>query len=96
MRGRCEDVSRINPCPRIQFLDTEESCAKSPITNYSERDLVNMVRGAGFAEIHLQLHIDATPSVRHLGAPLSDESRGWGRRPQTRPQASSPHGVSTP
>jgi arsenite methyltransferase len=46
-----------------QFPDTEELCAKSPITNYSERDLLNIVRGAGFAEIHLQLHIDVTPSL---------------------------------
>jgi hypothetical protein len=34
----------------------------NPIANYSERDLLNMVRGAGFAEIHLQLHIDVMPS----------------------------------
>jgi ubiquinone/menaquinone biosynthesis C-methylase UbiE len=45
-----------------QFPDTEELCAKSPITNYSERDLLNFVRGAGFTEIHLQLHIDVAPS----------------------------------
>jgi hypothetical protein len=45
-----------------QFPDTEQACAGSPIANYSERDLLNMVRGAGFAEIHLQLHIDVTPS----------------------------------
>ncbi len=45
-----------------QFPDTEEACARSPIVNYSERDLLNMVRGAGFAQIHLQLHIDVTPS----------------------------------
>jgi arsenite methyltransferase len=46
-----------------QFPDTEEACAKSPIVNYSERDLLNMVRGSGFAEIHLQLHIDVAPSL---------------------------------
>jgi len=46
-----------------QFPDTEELCAKSPITNYSERDLLNFVRGAGFTEIHLQLHIDVAPSL---------------------------------
>lgn len=45
-----------------QFPDTEEACAKSPIANYSERDLLNLVRGAGFVEIHLQLHIDVTTS----------------------------------
>ena len=46
-----------------QFPDTEEACAQSPIANYSERDLLNMVGGAGFAEIHLQLHIDVVPSL---------------------------------
>jgi arsenite methyltransferase len=45
-----------------QFPDTEELCAKSPIANYSERDLLNFVRGCGFTDIHLQLHIDVTPS----------------------------------
>jgi arsenite methyltransferase len=46
-----------------QFPDTEEGCAKSPIANYSERDLLNIVRSSGFAEIHLQLHIDEMPSL---------------------------------
>jgi arsenite methyltransferase len=45
-----------------QFPDTEEQCAISPIVNYSERDLLNFVRHAGFAEIHLELHIDVTTS----------------------------------
>jgi hypothetical protein len=46
-----------------QFPDTEEECATSPIANFSERDLLNMIRGAGFSEIHLQLHIDVMPSL---------------------------------
>ena len=46
-----------------QFPDTEEACAKSPIANYSERDLVNIARAAGFSQIHLQLHIDVMPSL---------------------------------
>ncbi len=46
-----------------QFPDTEEQCLISPIVNYSERDLLNFVRGSGFEEIHLQLHIDVTPSL---------------------------------
>lgn len=45
-----------------QFPDTEEACAKSPIANFSERDLVAMACAAGFVETRLQLHIDATPS----------------------------------
>jgi arsenite methyltransferase len=43
-----------------QFPDTKEKCAASPIANYSERDLLNFVRAAGFGEVHLQLHIDVT------------------------------------
>ena len=46
-----------------QFPDTEESCAASPHVNFSERDLLNFVRGAGFSDIHLQLHIDVAPSL---------------------------------
>ncbi len=46
-----------------QFPDTEETCAKSPHVNYSERDLLSFVRGSGFADIHLQLHIDVAPSL---------------------------------
>jgi arsenite methyltransferase len=46
-----------------QFPDTEEACAASPHVNYSERDLLNFVRGSGFADIHLQLHIDVAPSL---------------------------------
>ncbi len=46
-----------------QFPDTEEGCASSPITNYSERDLISLARGCGFGEIHLQLHIDVMPSL---------------------------------
>jgi ubiquinone/menaquinone biosynthesis C-methylase UbiE len=45
-----------------QFPDTEELCAKSPITNFSERDLLNFVRAAGFGDVHLELHIDVMPS----------------------------------
>jgi arsenite methyltransferase len=45
-----------------QFPDTPDECARSPIVNYSERDLVNFIKAAGFAEIHLQLHIDVMPS----------------------------------
>jgi ubiquinone/menaquinone biosynthesis C-methylase UbiE len=46
-----------------QFPDDEESFARSPIVNYSERDLLNFVRNAGFGDIHLQLEIDVKPSL---------------------------------
>lgn len=71
LRNRIQDRSRpvdrfvtlLHRWKSAQFPDTEEAAAKSPIVNYSERDLVNMVRGAGFAEIHMQLHIDVVPSL---------------------------------
>ncbi len=70
LRRRLEDQSQppdrfltlLHRWKSAQFPDTEEACAESPIANYSERDLLNMVRGAGFAEIHLQLNIDVMPS----------------------------------
>jgi arsenite methyltransferase len=70
LRRRVED--QTSPADRFltllhrwkaaQFPDTEEACAKSPIANYSERDLLDLVRGVGFTDIHLQLHIDVMPS----------------------------------
>jgi arsenite methyltransferase len=44
-----------------QFPDTLEKIAADPITNYAERDLVAFAQAAGFAEIHLELHIDVLP-----------------------------------
>jgi arsenite methyltransferase len=71
LRRRVEDQSQpvdrfltlLHRWKAAQFPDTEEAYAESPIANYSERDLLNMVRGSGFAEIHLQLHIDVVPSL---------------------------------
>jgi arsenite methyltransferase len=71
LRRRIENQSRqadlflplLHRWKAAQFPDTEEACAKSPIANYSERDLLNMVRAAAFAEIHLQLHIDVVSSL---------------------------------
>jgi arsenite methyltransferase len=70
LRRRVEDKSLtmdrfltlLHRWKAAQFPDTELACAQSPITNYSERDLLNMVGGAGFVNIHLQFHIDVTPS----------------------------------
>ena len=45
-----------------QFPDTEAKMAQSPITNYVERDLVRFAKNCGFADIHLELHIDVRPS----------------------------------
>jgi len=45
-----------------QFPDTEERMAQTPITNYSERDLLQLVQSCGFTRPHLELHIDIQPS----------------------------------
>jgi ubiquinone/menaquinone biosynthesis C-methylase UbiE len=45
-----------------QFPDTAEDCARSPLVNFSERDLVSQAKGAGFVDIHLELHIDVVTS----------------------------------
>lgn len=46
-----------------QFPDTIEKISASPIANYCERDLVRFVQASGFAEIHLELHIDVVPFI---------------------------------
>lgn len=46
-----------------QFPDTEEAIRASAIASYSERDLVRFAQNAGFAEVHLELHIDASASI---------------------------------
>ena len=46
-----------------QFPTKEEEIWRNPMVNYSERDLVQFAGGAGFARIHLELHIDVRPSL---------------------------------
>jgi ubiquinone/menaquinone biosynthesis C-methylase UbiE len=46
-----------------QYPDTPEKIANSPIANYSERNLFDFFRTCGFAEIHMELHIDMLPSI---------------------------------
>ncbi len=45
-----------------QFPDTEAAMAVSPVTNYSERDLLRLAQMAGFETLHLELHIDVKPA----------------------------------
>jgi arsenite methyltransferase len=45
-----------------QFPDTLEKVAASPITNYSERTLFELARTCGFGHIHMELHVDMSPS----------------------------------
>lgn len=46
-----------------QYPDTHAKIAESPICNYSERSLFELVRRAGFADTHLELHIDMLPAI---------------------------------
>ena len=56
----CHDQGRISKRPTAS--ERPRTIDGRAVNYYSERDLLNMVRGGGFAEIHLQLHIDVTPS----------------------------------
>lgn len=51
-----------------QYPSTEEAIWKTPTTNFAERDLFRMARETGFAEIHLELHLDFQ-SARARGKP---------------------------
>jgi ubiquinone/menaquinone biosynthesis C-methylase UbiE len=46
-----------------QFPDTHEKLAATPIANYSERNLFDYARRAGFTAIHLEFHIDLLPTI---------------------------------
>ncbi|WP_321932201.1 class I SAM-dependent methyltransferase [Paraburkholderia guartelaensis] len=41
-----------------QFPDTEEAARQSPMTNFSERDLVSFAMKAGYTDVHMEFHID--------------------------------------
>jgi len=45
-----------------QFPDTEAAMAASPIASYSERDLLRLAQQAGFAGLHMELHMDVRPN----------------------------------
>jgi ubiquinone/menaquinone biosynthesis C-methylase UbiE len=48
-----------------QFPSTREEIVASPLTNFSEWDLVRLFQDVGFSGIHLELHIDVrkTPAM---------------------------------
>jgi arsenite methyltransferase len=46
-----------------QYPDSHEKISSNPLVNYSERNLFEFVRLAGFVGIHLELHIDLLPSI---------------------------------
>jgi arsenite methyltransferase len=65
-----------------QYPDTQEKIAKSPIANYSERNLFEFVRSSGFTDIHLELHLDLLPSIiRSWGLFLRTSPHPWAPPP---------------
>jgi arsenite methyltransferase len=64
-RRPAEHLERVLPLIHrwraAQFPDTLEKIAASPITNYTERDLVHFAQTSAFAEIHMEFHIDVLP-----------------------------------
>jgi arsenite methyltransferase len=45
-----------------QYPDTLAGIAERPMTNFSERTLWEFVRACGFADMHMELHVDMQPS----------------------------------
>jgi len=46
-----------------QFPSTVDATLANPLTNFTERDLVEMAKEIGFSKIHMELHMDARPSL---------------------------------
>ena len=51
-------LRHLQRCRTAQLPSTMEEIQNSPLTNFTERDLVTLFQKAGFSEIHLELHID--------------------------------------
>jgi len=62
-----------------QLPSTIEEIDKNPLTNFSEHDLVTIFETAGFADVHLEMHID----VRKLAAESWDKILDASPRPNT-------------
>jgi arsenite methyltransferase len=62
-----------------QLPSTPEEIEASPLTNFSEHDLVTIFERTGFSEIHLELHID----TRRLAAQPWDTILDAAPRPNT-------------
>ncbi len=50
-----------------QFPSTAEAIAATPLVNFSERDLVRFAKGAGFSDLHMELHIDLATAHSPIG-----------------------------
>ena len=51
-------IRLLQRCRAAQLPSTLSEIESSPLTNFSERDLIRLFQKAGFNEIHLELHID--------------------------------------
>ncbi len=67
-----------------QYPDSQQQISNNPLVNYSERNLFEFVRQAGFLDIHLELHIDLLPSViRSWDVFLNSSPHPWAPAPGT-------------
>jgi hypothetical protein len=61
--GPCDrNALLVQRCLSAQLPSTLPDIQKLPLTNYTERDLVQWFQKGGFADIHLELHIDVRKS----------------------------------
>ncbi len=62
-KGQLDPIwSLMHRWKAAQFPDTPEGMAATPITNFSERTLLESIRAAGFVQPHMELHIDMSPA----------------------------------
>ena len=47
-----------------EFPSANADIQKNPLTNFNERDLFRFAREAGFADLHVELHIDLRPALQ--------------------------------
>jgi hypothetical protein len=46
-----------------QFPDEPQKIADNPLTNFTERDMIQWATSCGFKDVHMELHIDVKPSL---------------------------------
>ncbi len=51
-------LALLQRCRSLQMPSTLDGIRSNPFTNYSERDLVQIFRNAGFVNIHMEFHMD--------------------------------------
>jgi ubiquinone/menaquinone biosynthesis C-methylase UbiE len=58
-------LTLLQRCRALQLPSTLEGIRSNPFTNYTERDLVQLFRKAGFVNLHMEFHIEvkAAPAM---------------------------------